>query len=133
MAKDKRMVKNDFIDAIEARERGYAAYLLSNKVDSICYIEVEGSTVKLVLNDANSITINVNLQKVEEFLPKNLFAKCSSRFVINTSYIIEMWASSQSLLVMSCGAVLPLSNAEIFRLKSFLRRKRLSLEVDQLK
>jgi DNA-binding LytR/AlgR family response regulator len=127
------MVKNDFIDAIEARERGYAAYLLSSKVDSICYIEVEGSTVKLVLSDANSITINVSMQKVEEFLPRTQFVKCSSRYVINTSYIIEMWASSQPLLVMSCGAVLPLSSAEMFKLKSFLKKKRIFQEVDQQK
>jgi hypothetical protein len=115
-------MKSQFISAVEEREKAYAAYLLLEKAQTICYIEAIDNTAQIVLRDSTRIWVNSMLSNIEKLLPNN-FYRCNSSYIVNTEMVQEFWVSSQPMLVMNCGAILPITVLDMFHLKYVLGNK----------
>lgn len=115
-------MKSQFISAVEEREKAYAAYLLLEKAQTICYIESIDNSAQIVLRDSTKIWVNSTLSKIEKLLPNNFFL-CENPYIINTEMVQEFWVSSHPMLIMNCGAILPITVLDLFRLKYVLGNK----------
>jgi DNA-binding LytR/AlgR family response regulator len=109
-----------FQNMVAARERNFAVSILIERPEEICYLESDEFQVTLILDDETRVTMKGLLNEMEPFLPSDRFFRCGWSHIINADKVIEFWMSSEPMLVLSCGNVIPVSVSESLRVKKIL-------------
>ncbi len=112
-----------FDEAMDARERTFAAYLVNQRPDRICFVESVGEMLQLVLTDATNIWVSTTLAQIYKLLPNDKFFFCGATYIVNVDHIYEFWVSNQAMLVMTCGNVLPVPITDVHQLKDLLSKR----------
>jgi len=112
-----------FDEAMDARERTFAAYLVNQRPDRICFIESFGDMLQFVLTDATNIWVSTSLAQIYQLLPNDKFFFCGATYIVNVDHIYEFWVSNQAMLVMTCGNVLPVPITDVYQLKDLLSKR----------
>ncbi|NHB70174.1 LytTR family DNA-binding domain-containing protein [Perlabentimonas gracilis] len=113
-------MRDSFLQMIATREHNAALLTLYERPNTICYLEAEDSVTHLFLENETRYTINASLNDLEVILPSNKFFYCGKSYLVNVEKVFEYWISSDPILVISCGHIIPVPNSELYQVHSSL-------------
>ena len=103
-----RLSTHDFIHLVE--------------VDNIIYCESNNSyTTFHLLGEENKITISVSIKQVEQQLNSVKFIRPHQSYLVNTKYIKRMYKISDGQLLLSTGAIIPVSSRKRKEVLNFFK------------
>lgn len=114
-------MNDSFLSRVASMEHTAAVVTLIERPQSICYLEAEYDVTHIFLENDTRFTLNANLSDLLDFLPDNLFFKCGSFQMVNVDKVLEFWVSTEPILVMSCGHILPVPKDEVLKIRRFLK------------
>lgn len=117
-------MKDPFLAKVASMEHAAAIVTLIERPQNICYIEAEYDVTHLFLENDTRFTINAEISDLRDFLPDNLFFQCGQFNMVNADKVLEMWVSTEPILVMSCGHILPVPKYEVIKIRRFLKNTR---------
>ena len=79
------------------------------KVQSICYIEGEGSYSNIFLRNGTKMIVSKNLKVLVDRLNKAIFLRIHNSYVINVNFINKYVKKDGGYLIMENGATIPIS------------------------
>jgi len=111
-------MNDSFLHMIATREHNAALVTLYERPSSICYLEAEEDVTHLFLENDTRYTINATLNELELILPSNRFFYCGETYLVNVEKVFEYWISSDPILVISCGHIIPVPYSQLFQVHS---------------
>jgi hypothetical protein len=113
-------MKDTFLHKVATREHNAALATLFERPYTICYLEAEDQVTHLFLENDTRFTINAKLNELEGILPMKKFFYCGRSFMVNVEKVFEFWISSEPILVISCGHIIPVPKNVLFQVHTSL-------------
>jgi two-component system, LytTR family, response regulator len=79
------------------------------QVNSIVYLEAEGSYTKVFLKGKKSVLVSRNLKEYEDILPTAIFCRVHHSYIINLNYVKKYFKGRGGYVEMEDGATIEVS------------------------
>jgi hypothetical protein len=117
-------MKDSFLNTVATMEHTAAIVILVERPQSICYLEAENDVTHLLLENDTRFTINARLSELMTLLPNDHFFQCGENYTVNALKVLEFWVSSEPILVMSCGHIVPVPKPEVLKVRKYLKKNK---------
>jgi len=121
-------MKDSFLYKVAKMEHNAAVITLVERPQTICYLEAENMVTHLFLENDTRFTISAMLHELEDLIPQSTFFYCGKSYMVNAEKVLEYWVSSDPILVMSCGHIVPVPKTEMHQVQLSLKLKSEGLE-----
>ena len=113
-------MENSFLNKVASLEHTNGLLTIIERPETICYLEEDDLSVHLILENGARFFLGLLLNDLDEVLPQKDFFRCGWSFTINANMVKEFWISTEPMLVMACGHIIPVPFKDIYRITNFL-------------